>query len=137
MLWCLSDYLTGCCIAEGEGQPVHQFGKKYQLTTVLPIWFCRLAGELLTRFIAEILVRQIAATLFVGMGLLKWLERLLTGQSALTRDLGFALLYPSQSMVSVWSQSLWKTQKTEKSNLHEGIRVLDILAICVVECYPK
>jgi hypothetical protein len=59
---------------------VSDWAALYHLTTVLPIWFCRRAGELLTRFIAEISLRQIAATLFVGMGQLKWPEKLLTSQ---------------------------------------------------------
>ena len=35
-----------------------------------------LGGELLTRFIPEMVLRKIAAVLFVGMGVLMWLEKL-------------------------------------------------------------
>ena len=35
-----------------------------------------LGGELLTRFIPEMILRKIAAALFVGMGLLMWFEKL-------------------------------------------------------------
>ena len=35
-----------------------------------------LGGELLTRFIPEMVLRKIAAVLFVGMGLLMWFDKL-------------------------------------------------------------
>jgi putative Ca2+/H+ antiporter (TMEM165/GDT1 family) len=35
-----------------------------------------LGGELLTRFIPEMVLRRVAAVLFVGMGLLMWFEEL-------------------------------------------------------------
>jgi putative Ca2+/H+ antiporter (TMEM165/GDT1 family) len=35
-----------------------------------------LGGELLTRFIPEMVLRKIAAVLFVGMGVLMWFEKL-------------------------------------------------------------
>jgi putative Ca2+/H+ antiporter (TMEM165/GDT1 family) len=35
-----------------------------------------LGGELLTRFIPEVILRKIAAVLFVGMGILMWFEKL-------------------------------------------------------------
>jgi putative Ca2+/H+ antiporter (TMEM165/GDT1 family) len=35
-----------------------------------------LGGELLTRFISEMILRKVAAALFVGMGLLMWFEKL-------------------------------------------------------------
>lgn len=35
-----------------------------------------LGGELLTRFIPEMVLRKVAAVLFVGMGLLMWFEKL-------------------------------------------------------------
>jgi putative Ca2+/H+ antiporter (TMEM165/GDT1 family) len=35
-----------------------------------------LGGELLTRFIPEMVLRKVAAVLFVGTGLLMWFEKL-------------------------------------------------------------
>jgi putative Ca2+/H+ antiporter (TMEM165/GDT1 family) len=35
-----------------------------------------LGGELLTRIIPEMVLRKIAAVLFVGMGILMWFEKL-------------------------------------------------------------
>ena len=35
-----------------------------------------LGGELLTGFIPEMVLRKVAAVLFVGMGLLMWFEKL-------------------------------------------------------------
>jgi putative Ca2+/H+ antiporter (TMEM165/GDT1 family) len=35
-----------------------------------------LGGELLTRFIPEMILRKVAAVLFVGMGILMWFEKL-------------------------------------------------------------
>jgi putative Ca2+/H+ antiporter (TMEM165/GDT1 family) len=35
-----------------------------------------LGGDLLTRFIPEMILRKVAAVLFVGMGLLMWFEKL-------------------------------------------------------------
>jgi putative Ca2+/H+ antiporter (TMEM165/GDT1 family) len=49
-------------------------GAALALTTVTLLGV--LGGEVLTRFIPELVLRKVAAVLFVGMGLLMWFDKL-------------------------------------------------------------